>query len=93
MTEKDHVYVDNVEEMEEGGTPGILSDIRTGFVFQLKEAIGDETIHKLEERNVKKAMRRFSKIPNLLLLGNDSLPKVPIFSFIIRCADGKVLNP
>ena len=24
VTEEDHVYVDNVEEMEEGGTPGIL---------------------------------------------------------------------
>ena len=93
VTEQDHVYVDNVEEMEEGGTPGILQDIRTGLAFQLKEQLGDEMIHKLEERTVKKAMRRFSKIPNLLLLGNNYLPKVPIFSFVISTKDGKVLNP
>ena len=33
VTDKEHVYVENLEEMEEGGTPGILQDIRTGLVF------------------------------------------------------------
>ena len=37
VNEKDHVYLGNVEELEEGGTPGILQDIRTGLIFQLKE--------------------------------------------------------
>jgi selenocysteine lyase/cysteine desulfurase len=29
----DHTYIDNPEEMEEAGTPGIIQDIRTGLVF------------------------------------------------------------
>lgn len=38
-------------------------------------------------------MTRLSKIPNLILLGNNDLPKVPIFSFIIKTRLGKLLNP
>ena len=38
-------------------------------------------------------MDTFNQITNLVLLGNNDLPKVPIFSFIIKTKEGKVLNP
>lgn len=47
----------------------------------------------LEDRTVNKVMERFTKIPNLLLLGNNKLSKVPIFSFVISTKEGKMLNP
>lgn len=33
VNNKEHVYINNIEEKEEGGTPGILQDIRAGLVF------------------------------------------------------------
>ena len=30
-------YAENIEEIEESGTPGVIQDIRAGLVFQLKE--------------------------------------------------------
>ena len=37
MTRESHMYLDDIEEREEGGTPAIVESIRTGMVFQLKE--------------------------------------------------------
>lgn len=42
---------------------------------------------------MKKVLPRLLKIDNLFLLGNNNLPKVPIFSFIIRSRFGKILHP
>jgi len=55
----DHEYVQNVEELEESGTPGIIQDIRAGLVFQLKEAIGSQTIYEREKIIHEIAMNRF----------------------------------
>lgn len=32
-----HMYVDDIESREEGGTPAIIESIRAGLVFQLKQ--------------------------------------------------------
>ena len=42
---------------------------------------------------MKKVLPRLLKIPNLVLMGNNNLPKVPIFSFVIRTFNGKILHP
>ena len=34
---------------EEGGTPAIVESIRAGLVFQLKQAVGVDTIMKRED--------------------------------------------
>ena len=44
MTKYDHRYLKNDEMREEGGTPAIIESIRAGLVFQLKQAVGVETI-------------------------------------------------
>ena len=33
VNETDHEFVANVEELEEAGTPGVISDIRAGLAF------------------------------------------------------------
>ena len=93
VNEKKYEFVENPEELEEAGTPAILQDIRTGIVFELKDQIGEETIHKREALIMKKVLPRLLKIPNLILMGNNSLPKVPIFAFVIRTFNGKILHP
>lgn len=85
VTSQDHTYLLNHEEREEGGTPDIVGAIRAGLVFQLKEAVSTTTILSIEQRLQSKAMSRFLSCPNISILGNTSSPRLPIFSFIIKC--------
>ena len=36
VTRKDHEFLNNIEEREEGGTPAIVGALRIGLVMQLK---------------------------------------------------------
>ena len=72
---------------------GVIQDIRAGLVYQLQEQVGIDTIRSLEHQIKEKAMARLSQIPNLYLLGNNRLPKVPIFTFIVKTRLGKLLHP
>lgn len=47
----------------------------------------------MEERIIKKVLPRFLDIDNLILMGNHHLPKVPIFAFVIKAQNGKLLHP
>ena len=37
VTRDTHLYLKDIEEREEGGTPAIVESIRAGMVFQLKQ--------------------------------------------------------
>ena len=85
VTENTHTYIFNPEEREEGGTPDIIGSIRLGLVFQLKEAVGDRYIFEKETESSKVLSGRLAGIPNIMLLGNMDLPRLPVFSFLVRC--------
>lgn len=84
VDKEEHMYIRGVEEREEGGTPSIIGVIRAGLAFQLKEALSTQYIEIREKQIIRHANDRFSKMPNVLLLGNNELDKVPIYSFEIR---------
>ena len=50
VNETEHDYLPDPEQREEGGTPAIIDSIRAGLVFQLKQAVGVDTIRAAEER-------------------------------------------
>src|SRR6476660_3987135 len=56
VNDDDHRYLDNPTHREEGGTPAIIESIRAGLVFQLKEAVGTDTIRDQEERHLRRAV-------------------------------------
>jgi selenocysteine lyase/cysteine desulfurase len=58
----------------------------------LKESIGAQTIHEKEIFINKRVLDRLLKLENLFLLGNNNLPKVSIFSFVIKSKKGKILH-
>jgi len=93
VNELEHDYIANIEELEEAGTPGVLQDIRAGLCFDLKENVGEQTIRELEHRHMERAVKRLLEMENLVLLGNNLLPKVGIFSFIVKSRFGKILHP
>lgn len=79
-----HVYSADPEHREEGGTPAIIESIRAGLVFQLKEAVGADTIRTLEHRFLREAVARWSRRPEIQILGNVDAWRLSIVSFVIR---------
>ena len=80
----EHVYLDDVEHREEGGTPAIIESIRAGLVFGLKEAVGVDAIREREEDFIHRAIERWRANPVLEILGNPALPRLSIVSFVVR---------
>lgn len=80
----EHRYVADPVHREEGGTPAIIESIRAGLVFQLKEAVGHETIYARESAFVRRAIQRWSQNPNIHILGNKEAWRLSIISFVVR---------
>jgi hypothetical protein len=80
----EHRYYDDIEHREEGGTPAIVESIRAGLVFKLKQAVGTETIRRLEEGFIKQAITAWSRHPNIEVLGNPDAERLSIVSFTVR---------
>ncbi|MCC6433867.1 MAG: aminotransferase class V-fold PLP-dependent enzyme, partial [Acidimicrobiales bacterium] len=84
VSSRRHVYSTDPEHREEGGTPAIVESIRAGLVFQLKEAVGADTIRALEHAFVRKAVQRWSARPEIKILGNVDAWRLSIVSFMVR---------
>lgn len=76
-------YSRRLDEREEGGTPGILQDLRAGIGFLVKEMIGPQRILDHELKIASYATSRLSRHPKIKLLGPGNLEKLPIISFTI----------
>ena len=85
-------YLENFEEREEAGTPDVLGCIRAGLVFQLKEAVTTEIIHRKEQQYCSLALSSWAQNPNLVLVGkgavgeagSQGVSRLPIVSFMVR---------
>ncbi len=89
---EDHAYLPDPAHREEGGTPAIIESIRAGLVFQLKDAVGVETIRAREERFLERAVRAWRDEPALEVLGNLEAPRLSIVSFVVRSPSGSHLH-
>ena len=92
VNQLEHMYLDDVEHREEGGTPAIIESIRAGLVFQLKEAVGVEVIRAHENDLVGRAIDSWEPHPNIQILGNLDADRLSIVSFVIKHPDGKYLH-
>jgi selenocysteine lyase/cysteine desulfurase len=81
----EHVYIDDVEHREEGGTPAIVEAIRAGLVFQLKQAVGVDVIEAREEQLLRRAFRCWQRNEAIQILGNTETRRLSIVSFTVRC--------
>ena len=80
----EHRYLEDPVEREEGGTPAIVESIRAGLVFQLKQAVGADTIQALERSFIRRAVESWGANPNIELLGNLEAERLSIVSFVVR---------
>jgi selenocysteine lyase/cysteine desulfurase len=92
VTEHMHRYSEDPELREEGGTPGIIESIRAGLVFQLKDAVGAEEIHRRESTFTRRAIERWERNPALEVLGPHDAPRLAILSFTVRYDEGRYLH-
>jgi selenocysteine lyase/cysteine desulfurase len=88
----DHRYLDDPAHREEGGTPAIVESIRAGLVFQLKEAVGVDTIQAREEDMLRRALAAWAGEPSLQVLGNLGARRLSIVSFVVRGPSGLRLH-
>ena len=80
----EHLYLDDPAHREEGGTPAIVESIRAGLVFQLKAAVGVETIRAREDALLRRAVAAWREHPGLEILGNLDAERLSIVSFVVR---------
>jgi selenocysteine lyase/cysteine desulfurase len=63
-----HKYVDNIEDREDGGTPGFLQVIKTALTIQLKEQMGIDNIMKREHEIVAYIFSELGAVSNIKIL-------------------------
>ncbi|TVU51283.1 hypothetical protein EJB05_02694, partial [Eragrostis curvula] len=83
FNEQDTLYYDDIEEREDAGTPQIVQKIRASLAFWVKEYIGYDMMSLREQVYSEAAMKRLTSNPNIWVLGNTNVERLPIFSFLI----------
>jgi selenocysteine lyase/cysteine desulfurase len=84
VTPSAHSYHPDPAVREEGGTPGIVESIRAGLVFALKEEVGTDEIGRREHDLARRALRSWGANPNIEILGNAAVDRLPIVSLGLR---------
>ena len=92
VNDADHAYLPDPTHREEGGTPAIIESVRAGLVFQLKQAVGVDTIRAAEKRFLSRAVAAWSAEPAIEILGNVYAERLSIVSFVVRAPSGRYLH-
>lgn len=80
---QDTLYIDDIEERENAGTPPIVQRIRAALAFWVKEYIGYEAIENKEHMYIENALKRLLQNQNITVLGNTSTKRLAILSFLV----------
>ena len=78
-----HKYLDNIEDREDGGTPGFLQVIKTALAVQLKEEMGIDNILNREQEIVDFVFEAFKSVDNLNILAAEHQNRLGVISFYI----------
>ncbi|ETO36502.1 hypothetical protein RFI_00557 [Reticulomyxa filosa] len=95
VTPEHHVYLQDVEEREQGGTPNVIASLRCALALQVKnEWVGISNIETIEQTYLNiflSQMKPFIDKKKIYFLGYDSndtlnaTKRLPILSFLIPC--------
>lgn len=87
------LYVNDIENREKPGTPGILQAIRAALVFMVKEKVGQSTIDNIKKNYINSFYDEFGNDPNITIYSPpDPKRTVGIISFNIKHKD-KIFHP
>jgi len=79
----EHKYIDNIEDREDGGTPGFLQTIKTALSIKLKEQMGVENILEREHELTSIIFKELSDIDNINILAGQHQNRLGVISFYI----------
>ncbi len=80
VSRSSHHFLTDIEQIEDAGTPGIVQFIRASLAYKLRNAIGFERIHALEEELKFYFGMRVRALEGVKLYCKFSQEKLPIFS-------------
>jgi selenocysteine lyase/cysteine desulfurase len=80
----EHKYIDNIEDREDGGTPGFLQVIKIALTIQLKEKMGIDNILKREHEIVEYIFEELGEIANIKILAAQHQDRLGVISFYIE---------
>ncbi len=78
-----HRYIENIEEREDGGTPGFLQAIRISLAMKLKEKMGVVNILKREHEQLEYIFERLSSHPEISILAGEHTDRLGVISFTV----------
>ncbi|GAB5563925.1 MAG: aminotransferase class V-fold PLP-dependent enzyme [Winogradskyella sp.] len=79
----EHKYIDNIEDREDGGTPGFLQTIKTALSIKLKEQMGIENILKREHELLDIVFKKLDPVANINILAGQHKDRLGVVSFYI----------
>lgn len=80
----EHKYIDNIEDREDGGTPGFLQVIKTALAIELKEEMGIENILQREREIVDYVFTALNPVSNIKILAGQHQNRLGVISFFIE---------
>ncbi|GEQ87230.1 selenocysteine lyase [Patiriisocius marinistellae] len=79
-----HQYIENIEEREDGGTPGFLQVIRTSLAIRLKEEMGVDNILRREEELLEILFERLGSANGISILAPHVKDRLGVISFNVN---------
>lgn len=79
----EHQYLDDIEQREDGGTPGFLQAIRAALAIEVKEQMGVAAMAAREAELLPVVFERLRAIPGLHLLADRHEERLGIVSFYV----------
>ena len=79
----EHKYIDNIEDREDGGTPGFLQTIKTALSIRLKEQMGIDNILEREHQILDYVFKALNPIENINILAGQHQDRLGVISFYI----------
>lgn len=80
----EHKYIDNIENREDGGTPGFLQVIKTALAIQLKQKMGIDNILKREHELVNYVFEMLKNNDEIHILAKNQTNRLGVISFYIN---------
>jgi selenocysteine lyase/cysteine desulfurase len=79
----EHKYIENIEDREDGGTPGFLQTIKTALAIKLKEQMNVEKMLQREHQILKQIFDRLGALSNINILAPQHKKRLGVVSFYI----------
>ncbi len=79
----EHKYIDDIEDREDGGTPGFLQAIKTALAIKLKEQMGVEKMLEREHEILDYIFSELGSIENIIILAPKHQDRLGVISFYV----------